>query len=121
MREIKFRAYNKDWKMLVQPEDIEAIFFDGVTAAACDVKFNITTTDGRRNTNIWEDTEDIILMQYTGLKDKNGKEIYELMEIDGKYRVLYDAPSYVLQDISKGDIIPIYDEFEITGDYSPLS
>ena len=59
--------------------------------------------------------------QFTGLLDKKGKEIYELMEIDNKYRVVYKAPKYVLQDISTGDIIDVYDKSTITGEYSPIS
>jgi len=115
-REIKFRAWDTVEKEMREVAMLR--YEDGrMTRIAGYWK-------GTRN-NGWTDSDPAdgryVLMQYTGLKDKNGKEIYELMEIDGKYRVLYDAPSYVLQDISKGDIIPIYDEFEITGDYSPLS
>ncbi|HNG96932.1 MAG TPA: YopX family protein [Candidatus Absconditabacterales bacterium] len=67
MREIKFRCYLKDTKELlnvvsiVQMNDEEGlrVFPEGKS----------------RN---WLESEGIIeLMQYTGLKDKNGKEIYE--------------------------------------------
>ena len=64
--------------------------------------------------------------QFTGLLDKNGKEIYELMEINNKYKVIYKAPNYVLNDISSGDILTFKEiiknenEIEITKEYTEL-
>ncbi len=56
MREIKFRAYNKKLRKMFKWEEIDgrlwAQFFNGVLG-------------------------DFKIMQFTGLSDKNGKEIYE--------------------------------------------
>jgi len=64
MREIKFRAWHKTQKRMIN--DVLAIKFKNGTVE------NIFQDD-----LIMLEGEDIEIMQYTGLKDKNGKEIYE--------------------------------------------
>ena len=66
-REIKFRIWDIENKEMlkVQELDFEPTFYGGRIAIRPD------------QSNDYFDTEDMILMQYTGLHDKNGKEIYE--------------------------------------------
>lgn len=67
MREIKFRIWDVENKEMlkVQELDFEPTFYGGRIAIRPD------------QYNDYFDTEDMILMQYTGLKDITGKEIYE--------------------------------------------
>ena len=64
MREFKFRAWDKEFKVMLdgfsERSERFCIWSDGVVDEC-----------GVDKTNKW------IVMQYTGLKDKNGKEIFE--------------------------------------------
>ena len=67
--------------------------------------------------------KDMVMLESTGLLDKNGKEIYENMEINNKYKVIYDPPTFCLQDILSGDILLFKkgDCYEITGEFIEIS
>jgi hypothetical protein len=64
MREIKFRAWNKDYKKMFYMESWNRVNVGNIIDFLCEL-YN------------GEGGEELILMQFTGLKDKNGKEIYE--------------------------------------------
>lgn len=130
MREIKFRAYGEiqcyyltssGWKPKKQMCQVSSL---NIKTHKCRVLYK-----GENGTNEYDTFElsKVNLMQYTGLKDKNGKEIYEgdvvkdyyCEYVDDKYTVGFsDGLFYPLVQVEQGyNCIDKYDKnrFEVIG------
>jgi uncharacterized phage protein (TIGR01671 family) len=100
MREIKFRAWNVE----------HSLYWDSFAMSSNGYAYDMCYG----NVAASYKKEDVILEQFTGLLDKNGKEIYcgdvvkeSMLEVP--LQVKFDCGQWILHD-GKGPNLPLYDE-----------
>ena len=101
MKTIKFRIFNKKIKSYI------------------DIHSSAIMIDELNNLN-----DNLIVEQFTGLHDKNGKEIYEQMELNNTFIIKWLSFRYVLFYISDltmfEEIFDYENKLEITREYTEL-
>ena len=108
MREIKFRAYSKNYKKMIYfdltgKNIVSGGIYDGL--GLCDESFD-------RGYDYLTD-ENFEVMEFTGLKDKRGNDVYEMdiIQMDNESKVLTLEKAIVEYSYGVARVRPTYDRF----------
>jgi len=103
-RQIKFRAWDKGWKEIVYPDIIN----HNINLGA-----KVLKAFSEKRGLYYPLQENIVLLQFTGLTDKNGKEVYcgDIVKSDWGYSGVVDFESIIYAKIE----CTISDNIEVVG------
>lgn len=113
----RFRAWNKATKEMYGADDIIAINFEEKEICVQTIYFEQGLPDSRDLD--YYDFDDIVLMQSTGMRDKNDREIFEgdVLKVTDQHSWLEvvsfnkDKAMFVSKETKKVEETPLYDLF----------
>ena len=121
-REIKFRVWDKYKKQMYPISSIDYdIFSQEINIIAVGHKNGMCTSYNKNHNSEKCDITALELMQYTGLKDKNGKEIYEkdIVKYENMIgKIMFFNGSFILSDFEETEeweLGIINEELEVIG------